>query len=232
VTSNVLSLGPAEAHVWLDDLNADAPWSAGGLLSDAEQARAESMRATDRRLAFVRGRSALRYLASQYLGLPPQSIGTTETATRKPVLDVPLHASIAHSGSVVAVAFTKAAEIGVDIEPWAERVDRAAIARRFFGPTEAEALAGRDVGAFFDAWVCKEAVLKATGVGLGGVRDVELSLEGGEPGLRRLGAELGAPEAWTLSMFDAGHGWSGAVAVRAPGVSVIVRRFAVAARQA
>jgi phosphopantetheinyl transferase len=226
----MLSLGPAEAHVWLDDLNADAPWGAGGLLSDAEQARAEKMRATDRRLAFVRGRSALRYLAGRYCGLPPASIVATETATGKPVLALPLHASIAHSGSVVAVAFTKAADIGVDIEPWAERVDRAAIAKRFFGPAEAAELATRDVGAFFDAWVCKEAVLKAAGVGLGGLHDVELLLDRGEPRLRQLGASLGEPEGWTLSMFDAGHEWSGAVAVRAPRVSVVVRGLAEAAR--
>jgi 4'-phosphopantetheinyl transferase len=228
-TPAIAQLGPAEAHVWLDDLNAAAPWNVAGLLSNVEQSRAENMRATDRRRAFIRARSALRYLAGRYLDLPAASIGTAETSTGKPVLVLPphtdqLHVSIAHSASLVAIAFSKAAEIGVDIEPWRERVDRAAVAKRFFGAAEAEVLASRDKRAFFDAWVCKEAVLKAVGVGLAGIGDVGLSLEGREPRLSRLGPSLGAVEKWTLSMFDVGEAWSGAVAVHAPGMAVVVRR--------
>jgi 4'-phosphopantetheinyl transferase len=226
-----LSLGAAEAHVWLDDLSADAHWNVDSLLSDTETVRAVQMRATERRLAFVRGRAALRYLAARYLDLPPASITTVETSKGKPLLVLPpgaghLHANISHADTMVAVAFSKAAEIGVDVESSAKRVDRRAIARRFFSATEAAALSSRDATAFFDAWVCKEAVVKAAGVGIGGLSDVELSLDRGAPRLMRLGASLGAIDAWTLSMIDAGAGWSAAIAVHAPGVSVVVRRCA------
>ena len=57
--------------------------------------------------------------------------------------------------------------LGVDIEWVNRRVDRLALARRFFTPEESQ-LVFKDPGAreFFRIWTRKEAILKSNGVGL------------------------------------------------------------------
>ncbi|HEX5333535.1 MAG TPA: 4'-phosphopantetheinyl transferase superfamily protein [Cellulomonas sp.] len=82
-----------------------------------------------------------------------------------PATPAPPHVSVAHADDVVVVAVTAAGPVGVDVEP--------AGAARFDGfeavtlsDAEMAAHAGHDPGARARTWVRKEAVLKATGLGL------------------------------------------------------------------
>ncbi|MGV8977766.1 MAG: 4'-phosphopantetheinyl transferase family protein [Cellulomonas sp.] len=82
-----------------------------------------------------------------------------------PAIPTPPHVSVAHAHDVVVVAVTAAGPVGVDVEP--------AGAARFEG-FEAVALSDveratpgvREPAAWIRTWVRKEAVLKATGLGL------------------------------------------------------------------
>lgn len=63
--------------------------------------------------------------------------------------------------------------IGVDAERTTRPVEAEAIARRFFTPAEAQAIAalpeGRRQEAFYRIWTQREARLKAQGIGLAGL---------------------------------------------------------------
>lgn len=225
--SAVPELGAAEVHVWLDELSVAAPWATGDLLSLAEQEQAARMSAVARRAVFVRGRSALRFLAGHYLGVAPGDVPVRILDLGKPVLDSvagrpSLAVSVAHSGDLIAIAFAYASNIGVDIEGEDPSVDRGAIARRFFSKAEAAAIAAlpesAEHEAFFALWVRKEALLKAAGDGLSvPLAEVELEVSrDAEPRLIRLPTEFGPVADWSVRGISPGAGMAGAVAVRGP----------------
>src|SRR2546429_9593787 len=75
---------------------------------------------------------------------------------------------------------------------------------------------------FLRMWVCKEAVLKATGHGLRIPPDqVEVSGPGEKPALRRWPLDV-PPESVTLHTLDPGHGYIGVAALLAGGEVVKV----------
>jgi 4'-phosphopantetheinyl transferase len=103
--------------------------------------------------------------------------------------------------------------IGVDIEKEDPRFHALDIAARFFCERERDQVEQAGVRAFFQFWTAKEAVLKATSLGLA----LELSkLEIGLRPLRILALEDAAKipgASWHLTAFSPGEGYSGALAV-------------------
>jgi len=160
-------LRAGEPHVWRARVS-ETP-DLGSLLSADELARAEALKRGRRR--FVAARGLLRKLAGAYLDRDPASLTFALAEHGKPYLaDADLRFSVSHSGDLVLIAFSQGNEIGVDVEEIRESSDTMAIARRFFAPEDAAALAalppsGR-TAAFFAIWCRKEAVLKATGKGV------------------------------------------------------------------
>lgn len=81
-----------------------------------------------------------------------------------------LEFSLSHTDSTLAIAVAHETPVGVDIEALDPNVEVEAVANRFFPPAEAHRLCALDSEeqreAFFRAWVRKEAVAKATGLGL------------------------------------------------------------------
>ena len=74
--------------------------------------------------------------------------------------------NVSHSGTLGVIALAEGdRRIGVDVEQVRADTDVRALARRFFHPDEAAAIAGRR-DAFFRCWTRKEAVVKALGRGL------------------------------------------------------------------
>lgn len=220
-------LGLGEVHVWRDDLSVPAPerWARGQSLSPDERAQADRISAIARREAFVRGRSALRFLAGQYLHMPASAVPVRILESGKPIVDRPdpngqLSVSVSHSGSLLAVAFTRAGDLGVDVEVEDASVDRAAVARRFFSDAEAAGLANLhpavQVSAFFALWVRKEALLKAIGDGLSTpLSEVEFAVSStAEPTLLQVPSAYGAVSEWTVCGIAPCPGTPGAVAVR------------------
>ena len=223
----VPALGPGEVHVWRDNLSAPAPehWVSLESLSPDERARADRMSAMARRAAYVRGRSALRFLAGEYLNVSASMIPVRILESGKPIIDRQepnggLSMSVSHSGPVLAVAFTRAGDIGIDVEVEAASVDRGAVARRFFSNAEAVGLAhlppAAQRSAFFALWVRKEALLKAIGDGLSTpLSEVEFTVSStADPTLLRVPSAYGDVSEWTVRAVAPAPGTAGAVAVR------------------
>ena len=140
------------------------------LMDDGERARhASLLREADRRRLAI-GSALLRITAGAALGQDPRSVRLDRTCPTcgrphgKPrIVDGgDLRASVSHSGDRVAVALTRGAAVGVDVEELTARLDHAVLAPTVLTGTEHAA----DAATFLAYWTCKEAVLKATGDGL------------------------------------------------------------------
>ena len=162
-----------EVHVWHLDL---------GLLSASLQAALDSHSVEEHRLNLTPGqlrfarRFYLRLLLGAYLDVPGKAIRLVRNPKGKPVLDAsvheaPLHFSMAKSGDRLLLGLSSAHHVGVDLEPLHRRAhDPLGVARRYFSAAEAQALTDAAPeernAAFLRTWACKEAVVKASGLGI------------------------------------------------------------------
>lgn len=143
------------------------------LLSTDERAQAATYRIGADRRRFTIVRAVLRLvLAEAGLG-PPECLTIVAGRYGKPELAHPaaVRFNVAHSGDVGLIAVARGREVGVDVEVPRARPDLSGVARRFFTPAEAAALAAitdpaGELAAFHRCWVRKEACIKATGLGL------------------------------------------------------------------
>lgn len=175
-----LKLGPDEVHVWQVPLGvaADAVASAFGVLSASEQTQARRFTFEDGQRRFTVARGALRRILSHYLNDPPDA-HTFETGPHgKPSLPPPpmaegrhpLRFNVSHTNDIAVIAVAWHRELGIDIECVDRKVEMENLSKRFFSPTEAEAVlqaeAARRRDVFFRIWTTKEAYIKARGDGL------------------------------------------------------------------
>lgn len=137
-------------------------------LTADERRRAARIAHPAARARFVSGRLALRDLAADVLGLPPDAVAVTGADHRAPrLLGHPdVGASITATGDFGVVAIALAARVGVDIEAadrrglpatarWCTTAEQAALAAVASAPARRE-LALR-------LWTAKEARFKAAG---------------------------------------------------------------------
>jgi 4'-phosphopantetheinyl transferase len=186
------------------------------MLDSPERARAQRYRLAADRDRFVLGAVLLRTAAAHHLGVRPADVSVDRTCSwcesqhgRPMLAGSGLHASVSHSGEVVAVAITGAGPVGVDVE--ADRViDFSAVTESVCTPAERACVTGlRD---FYTYWTRKEAVLKATGDGLRRpMTELSMTPPGGPPVLLALGSDT-AP-ACRMADISAGDGYHAAVAV-------------------
>jgi 4'-phosphopantetheinyl transferase len=208
VQLNVPRLAREDVHVWRASLDAPPPrvsaWLQALLSPDENERAARFFFERDRR-RFIVGRGILRSLLGAYLGRRPGEIRFCYGPNGKPALaevkpGERVFFNVAHSEDAALFAFARAGEIGVDIERVRPLPDWQAIAEASFGPDELIRLRRCPEAArreeFFRAWTRQEALLKATGVGLGG----------------NGGAE-GADDGFLLHAFDPGPGFVAALAV-------------------
>lgn len=138
----------------------DACWLAGLLarLSPDERARAERFAVAPARLSYAAAHALLHCALKQEIG-PDWSL--VVGAQGKPTLAPPfadLHFNLSHADGLVAVATSREGPVGVDVEACARTIDVETIGRRVFAPGEP--------GEPLRLWTLKEAVSKATGLGL------------------------------------------------------------------
>ncbi|NJL01622.1 MAG: 4'-phosphopantetheinyl transferase superfamily protein [Spirulinaceae cyanobacterium SM2_1_0] len=189
----------------------------------ADERRRAAASAPPIRDRFVLTRGLLRWLLSRHRGCDPAALAFRYGDRGKPYLiDSPWHFNLAHSGEW-ALYVIALRPVGIDVER--ERpLAVAKLARRFFTPTEAAAIAqlpaAQQQAAFFATWTRKEAYLKATGTGLSGLQQVEVSVMPNQPAcLRAIADHPDAAQGWTLTSWQpAPHYWA-ALAI-APGPSV------------
>ncbi|HVT29114.1 MAG TPA: 4'-phosphopantetheinyl transferase superfamily protein [Lacipirellulaceae bacterium] len=168
-----------EAHVWAVPLVARRVdwgelWS---MLAPDERDRADGFHFDRLKRRYVIARCALRRLLGGYLGVEPAAVRLTTDPNGKPRIgDVhstsSLKFNVSHSGDLALIGFTTGCEVGVDVEQIREVGRLEQIARRFYHPSETEAILAAPAEernkAFFRCWTGKEAVLKAVGSGVTG----------------------------------------------------------------
>ena len=118
----------------------------------------------------------LRLRLGAYLGLPGKDIHISRRVKGRPEIDSALSGgaldfNVARSNDGYLIGVSSGATIGVDLEIAARRSGKPlALARRYFSKEETAALSTLDEEqlhrAFMYTWSCKEAIVKASGVGI------------------------------------------------------------------
>jgi 4'-phosphopantetheinyl transferase len=199
---NDIELSRGEAQIWWASLDVDQLLleRLRRLLSPAEIGRAGRFRVERAERRFIAARAALRMVLGRATGTDPAEIEFDFGEHGKPHLPGGPCFNASDSGDFIAVALATV-EVGIDIENarTLRRSDR--LAQRVCTPLELDSLRNipkdeRD-HRLLRLWTCKEAALKAVGVGLpGGARNVEVDFSNtGSPTLDNL---LGERTGWTL----------------------------------
>jgi 4'-phosphopantetheinyl transferase len=220
-------LGSEQVHVWAFDLERPdgEVERLARVLSPDESERAGRYLIPAGRRQFVVARALLRRILGAYLDAPPHRLAFTTGPQGKPTLkEHPgLYFNLSHSHGLALVAVTRHAEVGVDVEAVRPHPTHRELADRFFAPSEAAILRGlpieHSLHAFFHGWTRKEAVLKATGMGLSyGSERVEVTLLPHQPArLLSLDGQSAPAASWSLETFTPAPGYVAALALEGRG---------------
>jgi phosphopantetheinyl transferase len=141
------------------------------LLPPARQSAVLRLRAAEDRNATLLGVALLaQALYARGLAFEPRAL--VYPARGKPRLRRGPDFSIAHAPGLVGCALVDAGRVGLDLEP--QRAVGATTLRLVLDAVEERRLARGTLGST-DAWVMKEAVVKAAGLGLGAIARVRLA---------------------------------------------------------
>lgn len=197
-------------------------------LAADEQIRAARFVHRRDQVRFTVCRGALRHVIGKRAGIAPAEVEFGYGAYGKPLLRNtgagPIEFNLSHAGEWGVVAVSERAAVGIDVEQIRDKRDLAALARRFFTPDEQrgiEALpAAEFVDAFYRVWSRKEAYMKATGAGLSmGTATFSVAVGRDDPA---------AIAPWSFANLTlTPRGYSAALAVEGPALSVEEHRFAL-----
>ena len=192
-------------------------------LSADEIARAERFLMEQDRARFISCRAALRRVLAGLLGSHPAVVEFEYSPFGKPALAgqhrAEVHFNVSHSQDLAVIAASRRHAVGIDVEQLRPDFASEDIARRFFSPSEREALAQLPaevrVDAFFRCWTRKEAFVKAIGEGLSFPLDAfEVTLGPNQPPrLLRVGADPAAASTWSLHDLPVPSGFVAALAI-------------------
>jgi 4'-phosphopantetheinyl transferase len=197
-------LHDGEVQVWrfrvdLDGKGSEAAAAIAEAVTAEERDRAARFRFEADRQRFLQGRLLLRTFLGHHLGIAPRDVTFVNGEHGKP--EVPtgiLRFNLAHSGEWLLFGLARDRELGVDVEQHRTMSDALEIARRFFAPPEVAALEALDPAlhydTFFRVWTRKEAIVKATGLGI-------------SAGLDRFAVTSDAPDHVTLRGLDGDSAW-------------------------
>ena len=216
-----LKLGADEVHVWLVNLDDYAPDDLKLLLTDDEVSRASRFHFDKDRNHFIVARAWLRKLLGAYTGLAAGELRFAYAEKGKPSLEGSrrgaLSFNLAHSHGLAIYAFSRARDLGVDLEFVREDLGDEKIAERFFSRREIQDLKSLPAElrrqAFFDCWTRKEAYIKARGEGLSMPLDeFDVSLMPGEAAvLLRNHKEPEEVSRWSMKSLEVPEGYVAAL---------------------
>lgn len=140
-------------------------------LSEAERRRAERFHHSQDRRRYVAAHHRMRTLLARELGDDPNRLQFGEGQHGKPfLLRRRLQFNLTHSHQFGGLALTNAGPVGLDCERKDALADLESLAREVFAPDEMDAFRGlsadRQGPFFYCVWTRKEAILKATGLGV------------------------------------------------------------------
>ena len=224
------SLADEDVHLWRAWLDQPA-WRVQQLaqtLSVDEWVRAERFRFEVNRRRFIVARSVLRSILGRYLDVEPAQVQLCYGRYGKPYLHPDLNPdmirfNVAHAQQLAVYAFTRARQIGIDLEYVRPMSRMQQIAEQFMSTRELALLSKLPVGqqqeAFYLCWTCKEAYIKAKGIGLEQpLAQFDVSLIPGEPAcLLNVDGNPGETSRWSLQSFTPVPGYKAALAVEGHG---------------
>jgi len=166
----------------------------------------------------------LRLLLGAYLGIPGKDVLVIRRNKGRPELDSAqsrgeLDFSVARSNGRYLIGISGGATIGVDLELASRRSGKPlALARRYFSKEETTALSLLDEEqlhrAFMYTWSCKEAIVKANGLGIANqLCRFTVDINPGNPP-RVLDMQDDDHRAWKLEIAEPASGAIAAIAVR------------------
>jgi 4'-phosphopantetheinyl transferase len=208
---------PRDVGVWRVGVESGPECLTGveAVLSREELSRAGAFRSVRDYRRFVVAHTALRHILSRYTGIRPGELRFTEGSQGKPCLaaSTPIRFSVSYAGEIAVIAVSSHGEIGVDVER-VRNLGWGRLANRHFTPREVSTLhalarSERRRG-FFRLWTCKEALLKAVGVGLTApLNSFEVELQPGRPA----SLHEGEGDAWALAELEVPADYVAAVVV-------------------
>ena len=140
------------------------------VLNSEEVKRSDKYFSKGDRNKYIIRRGALRYILAQYLQQPAANIVFKLTENGKPVIDQPcgtqINFNLSDSADWVLIAIAKSA-VGIDVELMKPNFSYEDILHLNFSEEEVYYIKQQDsLKRFFLLWTRKEAILKATGIGL------------------------------------------------------------------
>jgi 4'-phosphopantetheinyl transferase len=144
-------------------------------LSLDEVQRAYRYRYAKDRMRFAIGRGVLRHILGAYLGADPMHLEFCYNTQGKPALanhnpDDQLAFNVSHSSRVFMYAVARHAKLGIDVEKVRFIPDYEELMQHYF-PVEVRSIfrqipEGERLDFFYRCWTRKEAIAKASGLGL------------------------------------------------------------------
>jgi len=212
-TPHTAPLETDEVHLWTVELTPQP----GRLQAARAALSAPELAALDagllhpaRRERLTLARGALRAILGAYLGQDPRRVAVVRDSSGRPRLHGPreLAFSLSHARSLAAVAVTRRAAVGVDVEERGRGV-RPGLYRRVLGPQRAAAVLALPTeiereSAFLVHWTAREARGKARGLGLADRAardDPSLSLQRLDPSPTAVGAVAASGGPWRLRLL-------------------------------
>jgi 4'-phosphopantetheinyl transferase len=156
---------------WAAPLAPDSVPALVDLLDEHERDRLARFRRPADRARYLAAHALARLVLAPLIGRDAGDLAFDRTCRcgephGKPVLPGGPGFSLSHAGDLVGVAVRPDGPVGLDVEQARAVADLAALADHVGSPTE-RARGDAEATAFFRMWTRKEALLKATGDGLG-----------------------------------------------------------------
>lgn len=219
-----LPTSPLGARVWRLRLDREATPEDRAMLSEPERAQADRFYSARHGRRYTVCHAEVRRVLGSLLGRAPASLRFRAGAQGKPALDFEtgLRFNLSHSGEYGLLAAAWGRRVGIDLEGIRAREWAGNIARRYFSPTEVAQLEAMvepaRLGAFYRLWSCKEAFIKATGLGLtAGLHSFDIRLGRGDSDLVATRPDPADARRWTLRELPlAVPGFAAAVVVESP----------------
>ncbi|MGW7363959.1 4'-phosphopantetheinyl transferase family protein [Streptomyces sp. NPDC054841] len=225
-------------HIWQGRVP-ELPDPADAALLSEEELLVVRRRTPQTGVRYAGAHAALRRILARYLGTPPRSIGFGRR--RCPRCDDPEHGrpsvsrpatgldfNLSRSGPYWIVAVVAGRQIGVDLED-ARTLDFNGSAELVMSTSELAHLRAQNteaarMNAFFRSWTRKEAVVKASGVGIvADLRAVDVRPDVAGPVLVRH-REPAGPDSWLVQDLPAGPHLFAALAREAGSTGPVILR--------
>jgi 4'-phosphopantetheinyl transferase len=217
-------LMPDEVAVWVLPLSdaADVYSDWFSHLTGEERSRAERYRSSSARRQFVAGRALLRRILAAHLAIGPHEVPIDHAGAGKPiVVGTDFHFNVTHTEGLALVVLAHR-PVGIDVERVRPVADAEGLVGRFFSPREREEFlalpaALRSAG-FFRGWTCKEALIKARGLGIACLDGFDVELNPARPAALLAARHPAiAASAWSLAAWEPERGYAAAVALEGIG---------------